>query len=271
MKSVRLLVPAVLAALSVACQPPPKAPEEVSELTRFLFREWSHEDPSVMQDGIDQLDRFLREEIDFKGDLNQRSMELGSIKREDLDAVDWPKDQDPAKTIGLAVMRESRWPVGDHARFQAQSEQLAAEPSASKYARRFVEPGTPECFIAGDCAVLGSENDVTRKNFLMEVDIVLKKHFRWVELSDGRRAVVARSWVPRVFEAKGEGRIAQSYAVDVWIEQEGGRTWRFQALYQHTEFGFDVDDSTQLTVVAGATDEAFEKGDKAIEDKFHKN
>ena len=261
---------ALAAAFSVGCfTPPPQAPTELDDLTRFLFREWAHEEPEVLQDGMVKLEKFL-ETVDFSEELYYRSFQLDSCTTEDLATINAPEGQDPAKTVGMGVVFESRWPVGDHARLQMSGDLLDAEPSAKSYVRRFVDPSDGTCFVDRSCDSIFTDNDITRSSFIMSVDMMLHKNFKWVELPEGRHAIVSRSWTPRVFTAEDpDDAILQSYTLDIWLERPDGKTWRYQALYQESKFGIDVEPGTIVATVTDSTDGMFRDTDEVIGERFH--
>ena len=83
-----------LVLMSMGCKPPPEAPAELDELSRYLYREWESPDPLVMSEGLNNLDVFLAD-YDLDAHVNDRSFELELLTREDLDAsgIDWPTDR----------------------------------------------------------------------------------------------------------------------------------------------------------------------------------
>jgi len=263
------LVPIVLLTALAACRAPtPKAPAELDDLARFLFREWDNEDPAAMSDGLDTLERFMSERGMDK-DLAFRRFDLLSPLESDLADVERPPDTDPANTIGMAVIYESPWPLADHVRLQVEGDLLDAEPSAKKYVRHFVEPADPACFSDETCEVIRTSNDVTRSNILLSVDIVLKKDFRWVTLPDGRKALAARAWNPVVhIGADPNTAVVQSFTVDLWLARADGKTWRYQSLYSENRVGVDDRQLTIDTVTAG-TEDMFKKTDEVIGKRYH--
>lgn len=264
-------------ALSGCFSMPPKAPDGVDDLTRFLFREWAHEDPSVLQDGMEKLEKILVEEVDFSKKLKHRRFELESFTEEDVAGIPWPDTEDPSSTIGMAVAFESKWPVVDHARLQVEADLLLkAEKSAKNYKRRFIHPTDASCFIKEECPAFHTENDITRSNSAMEIDIMLHKDFKWVHMPDGRVAIVSRSWNPRVFvsEKSDKDQIVQSYTLDIWLERPDGKTWRYQALYQESKVGgliglFSDDEAAVVSTVTSATDDMFKDTDDVIGEHYH--
>lgn len=262
----------VVACVVAACRPPtPKAPAELDDLARFLFREWGNEDPAAMADGIGTLETFMRERGMDK-DLAFRRFDLATPSPEDLADVDRPPGTDPADTLGMAVIYPSRWPLADHVRLQVEGDLLEAEPSAKSYTRHFVEPVDPACFREASCEVMRTSNDVTRANVLLSVDIVLKKDFRWVVLPDGRKAIAARAWDPEVYTGENpKTAIRQSFTVDLWIEQADGTSWRYQSVYTETKLDPPSleDPQLQIDTVTAGTDDMFRKTDEVIGKRYH--
>lgn len=256
----------VLVAGLAACKAPPEAPGDLEDLSRYLFREWDAEDPAVMEAGVANLDELLGD-LDLTGNVNDRSFQIGPLDEEDVVAIDRPEDRDLDDCLGVAVARESPWSVEDHARLQSEADQSEWESSAPDYERVFTRGG--ECFADGTCEVMETVNHVTRSNALLRVPFVLCKNFRWVELEDGRQAIAARSWFERSWPGEsGNTMLWQSYAVDLWIGQPGGETWRYQALWSESDVGISGDNLIVGTLKAG-TEAIFQAGDDAIEDMYH--
>ena len=65
------------------CRPPPEAPSELSELSRYLYANWHNEDPDFVGVGLVSLEDFIAT-IDLDAQLNDRSWELGAITAEDV-------------------------------------------------------------------------------------------------------------------------------------------------------------------------------------------
>lgn len=245
---------------------PPKAPAELDDLTRFLFREWAHEEPETLEGGLLQLETLLGG-VDFSQKLFFRSFELDPFAAEDVDAVNAPDGEDPTQTIGLSVAYESKWSIDDHARLQLETDQLDVEPSAAKYTRRFNDPKDPACFLDSECGALFTDNDVTRENFIVKIEMMLHKDFKWVRMPDGRRAIVSRMWLPEV--AVGKGTMIQYYVVDVWMERPEGKTWRYQAVYQEADLPVNLEPKTIVDMGAGLTDDSFKDCDAVIGKRYH--
>jgi hypothetical protein len=249
---------------------PPNAPDGINELTRYLYREWANEDPAVMEEGVAKLEEELKAFDTSSGDYEDRAFSLTAPTREDLATVNWPQDQDPAScTTNISVALLSKWPVTDHAKAQISPDQLDLEPTAKSYTRNFVSPTDPGCFPERGCDAFETLNNVTRKNFFIEVAFDLHKTFRWVKLPGDRWAMVARSWTDRVFPGSDKDTaIKQSYSLDVFMGQADGKTLRYQALYSDTKISV-TDRDLVLGTVASSTNDALENGDDVIGKRFH--
>ena len=257
-------VPRILLLVSiVGCKPPPEAPEELDDLARYLYREWDAEDPLVMEAGVSSLDSFLAE-LTLDANINDRSFQMEPPEEEDLADVGRPEGRNAADMLGVSVAAESRWAVGDHARLQAEEDQLPAEPTAKVYVRTTQDA---DCFLAQTCDVMTTVNEVRRENFLLAVDFTLYKDFRWVMVGE-ERAMVSRSWTDQDWPAENENKgIWQSHSLDVWIPK-GETTWRWQLIWSESDVGVS-DESLIVGTLKVSTDNIFEKGDQAIGEIFY--
>lgn len=259
-----------LSVLAGCPEAPPVAPEDVDSVTRFLYREWDNEDPSVMEDGVAKLEAALLR-FDLKSDDRElRSFKLTAPTVEDLGTIKPPEGQDPKTCAArISVARWSKWPITDHAKVQISPDQLPLEPTAKTYTRNFTEPTDPSCFAERGCDVFKTLNNVKRENFFIAVTFDLNKVFRWVKLPGDRWAFVARSWTDKVYTGEDKDTaIRQSYSLDVWLGQADGSTIRYQALFSDTKISVE-DEDLVLGTVADSTDETLEKGDKVIGQRFH--
>ncbi|MFT4625900.1 MAG: hypothetical protein ACI8PZ_004571 [Myxococcota bacterium] len=251
----------LMLATLTACGRPPEAPQELDELSHYLYREWDSEDPRVMQAGVENLAAFLRkQDLSFETSVMDRSWEISSIEAADVKGVNHPSGRNLSDTIAVGVAAESAFSIDDHATVQTRTDQLPVEPSAVFYERSFPDEDEPRCFHDAECEVLGTVNDVERKNLLMAVEFLLYKNIRWVELDSGERAMVSRSWLEESAEgANGKTTIWQSFSLDTWLS-DGKRTLRYQVLWSEADVA-GASDAIQLGTVKSATDDAFKAAD----------
>lgn len=266
------LLPLLLLPLLIACGPPsPEAPTELSELVRYLFREHNAEDPRVMEEGLGNLSAIL-DDIDLEGAAAERSWVPEPLEAGDTDDITRPEGRDLDALLGISMAGLSQFPVASHAELQSLTDQTITEPTASHYERAITEPDDPECFASGDCEFMRTVNDARRENFLMSVDFILFKDFRWShvgtedEVGDDRpRAFAARSWFEESFPGDGgHTHLWQSYSIDIWLDDGSGRTRRFQTLWSESDI-VDVDEEVVRNVLRNSICDVYEAGDEAIE------
>lgn len=253
---------------TMACRPPPEAPEELNELTRYLYANWEDDDPRVLEGGMASLESFLAD-VDLDAGVLGRSWEVEPLFEEDVAEVERP-DRALEDLLGVAVAYRSRWPVRDHARVQSEPDQTPFEPTAKEhYDRFFPELDDSSCVVERDCTVMRTRNEATRKNVLMEVTFELFKDFRWVALEDERWALLSRSWFAEPFEGKKDSTtLWQSFAIDVWIGH-GDETVRFQSVWSESDLGIAIADRDVIATIKAGTDSIFAAGDDAIGEVYH--
>ncbi len=280
--ALRLLLVALLAASLApgqACTPTPEAPTEFSDLTRFMLRNWDHEEPEVMEGALANLEDFLAD-YDLLGETRDRSWIPDFLTDEDIEGFQWPDERNLEDAIPVAIARSSVWPVADHARLQSEADQRITEPTAQqRYDRLFLDPADPSCFWDRSCDVMITSNDARRENAAMSVDFILLKDFRWARIGtpeEGepeRWAVVARSWFDESWHGEADNtHLWHSFAVEVWMGVDDETTWRMQCLWSETDVGIDKTEEG-IEAIRGTTrwgiNGVFEAGEDAIEELYY--
>jgi hypothetical protein len=265
------------AILLTGCAPPPEAPSELDDLSRYLYREWGNDDERVQVAGLLNLEAFL-EGVDEGAGLDDgtkiadRSWALDNLVDDDVASLPSRPDRDLDGMIAMSVARSTPYDVACHAELQVQPDQLPVEKgSATDYTRTFPGRKDGACFPDASCDELDTSNDVRRANAFMATRFTLLKDFRWFDLveDDGatRRAFYSRSWLPTSFPGEHDGEMMwQSYSIDVWLERPDGSTWRYQVLWSETDTGEDFPIDWQTAAITNGTDGAMADGDAAIED-----
>lgn len=272
---IRLFLLISLVTSTAACGPPsPEAPTDLSDLVRYLYREWDNEDPRFLEDGLANLDEFLGT-VDMTVEAKDRSWVPDNLTVEDVAAVSWPDERDLEAMIPITVAGHGDWPVTDHARLQTEPDQLITEPTATRYERTVLNEDDPSCYWDLSCALVETTNDVRRDNLVMAVDFILLKDFRWarigpeVEGEEARWAVVGRSWFEQSWTGdSGNTHLWTSFAMDVWLGQPDGTTLRTQTLWSESEI-VDVEDEVVRNLLRSSIDDIFDAGDAAIEELYH--
>ncbi|MEE2829200.1 MAG: hypothetical protein VX498_08430 [Myxococcota bacterium] len=256
----------------IACGPPsPEAPTERADLVRYLFREHDAEDPRVMEEGLGNLSDIL-DGIDLQGSAAERSWVPEPLEEEDAAEISQPEGRALSDLLGISMAGLSAFPIEDHAALQVLTDQTITEPTATSYLREITEPADPSCFESGECEFMRTVNDARRENFLMAVDFILFKDFRWSAVGteeeageDRPRAMAARSWFEESFPGdNGQTQLWQSYSIDIWLDDGAGRTRRFQTLWSESDI-IDVDEDIVRNVLRNSICDVYTAGDEAIE------
>lgn len=263
--------PLVALLLLVGCTPAPEAPQELSELTRYLLREFDDEDPRTLQSGLENLQAILAE-LDLEGPRSERSFLPDHLQADDL--VDLPRPDVPLDgCVPVAVAGRSEHSPDLFGRYTQVVDQSPAEPTASSYARTFVEPQDHACFAEASCERLITANQVRRTNAVYTVDYVLLKDFQWVPMTadgeeTGERALLSRAWMDEsAVGVNGQNTIVQSFTLDAFLPVDGG-TWRYHALYSEADLAVEVDDEITAGTIRLSIDQHFDAHDAAISDEF---
>jgi len=254
-----------------ACKPAPEAPEDLSELNRYLYREWGNEDPAVLEAGITNLDEFILS-MDLEAALGDRAHAPTGLEQEDVIEIDQPPGRSLANTVNVSLAYHSPWPITGHAELIVQEDQAPAQPSAPDYSRYFLNVDDASCFVREECDVLQTSADVVRQNPLMSVQMSFFKDFRWtrtnpIEDQEAMRTILARSWMAESFESDTAGTVLwQSYAIDLWMEVADGTVHRYQVMWSETDIPGVSDPDIIRGTLRISMDDTFEAEDAVIEE-----
>ena len=114
-------------------------------------------------------------------------------------------------------------------------DQTPIEPASPYYIRTITDG--KDCFSSKECDTMSSENDVERKNLVVDTEHETKKVWRWIELADGRTAISGRTWQPTLADSDKDDKIYQNYSIEVWIPNDAG-TLRFLTTWSENSFDF---------------------------------
>ena len=251
----------LLVILLAACSPP-EAPTELSELGRFLIREFDNGDPALLQSGATNL-AALMHAVDFEGATVDRSTIPAHLEPGDVEGLRRPPGTDLENTVDVSLYYRSRHRADEHAAFTVESDQLSAEPSAVGYERALLEGG--DCFAGGQCSLLRTVNDVLRENGLFSLQFELFKDFRRAETDDGRSVLLSRAWTEEGFEAHvGTANLRQSWTLDVFIDAGEGAE-RLRINWAETTFDPPIEEYILRNTTRSSMQDALEAADGALD------
>lgn len=257
-------LPLLFAAALAGCTPPPEAPQELSELARYMVRVFDADDPRELQVGADNFAALL-DAVDYEAETAERSTIPASLEPADVEDLARPPGSRLEDTLDVTLFYASRHPVASHAAFTVSPDQLEAEPSTPAYERTLLEGG--DCFGVGDCGLLRTTNAVTRENLLFALDFELLKDFRRLETSDGRDVLVSRAWTEEVFEAHvGTAILRQSWTLDVFVDGPDGAL-RFRGNWAETTFDPPIEDDIARNTTRGGMQNGHELADEVLDEQ----
>lgn len=244
---------ALSAALLVGCGTPDELPEDLLDLTEALpglFRDFEGDDAQLVE-YLEVIEESLasRDDLAWEGDEDVRRFLLDPLPHEGLD-VTTPPGTSPDDQLPVVAFGVSRHDFDTNLPLRAELNQVCIESNTTVYYRRtFTEGG--DCLVDGSCDISRSTNEVRKESLVARAWYDLFKDFKRLEMPDGRRVILARSWSEEVFEADGGGGNAfkQTFTAEVWLE-DGATTKRVYAIWPEIVLGLP-DDGVRSLVADG--------------------
>jgi|GEM_PF-5446961 len=239
--------------------PPPPDFVGDKDLSLYLFGAFDAEDPVEMQQGVEALDVQLSS-VDLLGDQSGRRWDGGEMLTEDDHggATIWA-DAQPLDQVIITVAGHSTFGPDAHATLIPMADQTPFESSSSAEYNRTVL-GDADAFVAGTSARLETTNEVHRSNAIVNVWYDTPKVFRWIELTDGRNALVARAWLEEPFVGEnGNNTLEQFQALEVRIPDPDGGAVLYTTIWG--DLKPPLGDVLVGNVTANGIDEGWEKTD----------
>ena len=253
-----------------ACKSPPPAPEELDELSAYLFANFDNEEYGVMEAGLGNLETFFQD-VDMEAGYADRAYSLSALTDEDVVDVEHP-DRSLELMLPVGLVAESPHPPERHSWAITQADQTALEPaSPNHYVRSFTEPTDPSSFPDREHVVQRTMNDIHKENLVMDVQYDMHKDFRWVELREpgsDEWAVVGRAWITDKAEgSSGAVILEQSFSIDVFLPRDSDHTVRFMGLWSDTTIEGVGPDVIEGTIKLGVH-QMFNATDEFIDENF---
>lgn len=236
----------------LACASPPQAaPRDMGQLAVELFggfEEASSED-------LAELEVLVRS-LDLEGDLDARSRSLPLLEEP---GVAWPEGG--GEQVSVAVGGWSRQPLDEHLALVGEPNQVCIESDTTVFYRR---DHLDEACLEVGCERVDTLNEVRKESLVASVWYDLHKQHRVLELPDGRRTMLARSWISQSYPADQEGYSWELFAtLELWFE-DGEESLRWQAVWSEVELG-PIGPDLYLATVQGAVDQGFENADDFVD------
>jgi len=246
-----------------------EAPTELSEINRFLFREWSSESEQLLAEALLNFDEQMAE-VELDGSLGQRSFIPENLQEGDVSSLSHP-ERALTDLLGVAVGHKSPWSSADHVLLIVAEDQTPVQPTAPLYQRIFTGESDPQCFAARECMRITSMNEVRRENLLMSVDFSVAKDYRWVPITTDsgaeRWGIVGRSWFSESFPADdGDSILWQSFTLDIWLDRADEGLLRYQSMWTETEIPGVSDADIVRGTIRLSLDDTFDAEDNFLDE-----
>lgn len=225
------------------------APTDLNSLTAYMFREWDNDDVGVLVAGLENIESIGADYPVTDSNFANRSFEgVQALTTEDVGDVELLHGYSPENAGGVGLFLQSEFSIEQHVGLFTLADQTPIEPASPYYSRTITDGET--CFPTMECDTMSADNDVERKNIVVDTEHQTTKVWRWVELSDGRMAVAGRTWQPDLADSDKEDKIYQNYSVEVWIPNDAG-TLRFITTWSENSFEFAD------SLIIGSVNDAF--------------
>ena len=238
----RLLLLNLLFLTAVGCKRPPDAPDTLDDLASYLY-EHVMDDEEYLVAGIDNLETWLSEdneaeEFETNLDSTAEGYTVTNLSEEAVVSLDGV-ERDLNNLLGAAVGYDIDLEVEQVIDALIGRDMMEVFPgNYQSYERTFEDEADRDCFLDGECDSIQFEIRVVADYPLnLTVDAESVVQYRRVELEDGRKAVVQRTWMSKPGEANVDWiQLEQQYFLAVHLPQKSGMR-RVEAMWVKASLG----------------------------------
>ena len=250
----------MLLALALACKPPVEAPAEIGELTLYMYENFDgtgEDGADALPAGLLQLDGWLDTmPLSLEDSVDDRAVTPPKLPESRLGGADVPSSFSEELQVPVAVVAEIDQDMDTQLPVMLDANQVCiASGTTTWHAQTF--DSDEACFTDGSCPTLNTSHEI-HIDSLNNVWIDMTRDYTWVELEDGRMAVVARAWTSSQSNAyDGDGTWDQRYDLMVWLPTaDGAGLRRFYSMWSSVTLT-GVGDDFYATTVKNGLDEHY--------------
>lgn len=190
--------------------------------------------PDLLPGIVGRMDAELAK-LDLTASRRDRTFDLPQLSLDDLGGADVTDGIDTKDQVRASMVGLSTYSLDDNVLAQVQENMTCANARSVRcHERVAVSPSDPDAFHQGDATVFRTENTLRIQTSALDFWIQAPVDFRWVDLEDGRRAVVARTWLREPFtNDNGKRTWTQRFGLDLFVEdpKDAGQTRRYYATW----------------------------------------
>lgn len=238
---------------ATACKPADEAPDDVPEGGTYSLESgpvylFSGFEGDAAELGLAVLDlEAAMEGIDFTTVAKDRAFTLPKLTADDLGGATAPPGTDPENQVATVLLGKSVHDLAANYAVTTEPNYVCIESDTTVFYGRTFTSDTA-CWNDKTCEYLRTTNEVRKENFLAKAWYDLFKDYRLITLSDGREALVARSWTEAVFAGDGGNtEFAQNFTAEVWIPS-GEETLHLYAIWAEINIGLGPDTMQTLII-----------------------
>jgi len=257
------LAPIALGAI-VGCSPPPDAPEDLGELSQYMFQHFEGDGAELIA-GAPALESYLLG-LDLESKVNDRAVTLPILSDAHVEGLPRPDEVLLSDLVPVGVSAVSQHPMPDHRALAIETNFVCIDSDNAKFAARKMLSDT-ECFVDGSCEWLRTTNEIRRETPLIDFWYDLKKDYRLVELDDGRPMMISRAWMEDIaLSDNGKNSWDQNYLIDVFIEHPDApeTTLRFYGMWASARVG-GLSDNLLATTMTSSIGEGLENAENFMQ------
>jgi hypothetical protein len=247
--------------LAAACTPPVEAPAELGELSLYLFENFE----GTGEDGADALPAGLAGlsdylvGLDLEGDVDGRAVTPPKLPYARLGGASTMDGAEEALQVPVAVSGLVQADMNAQAEMSMDTNQVCIASDTTTYQQQtFGSDADPEAFISGAVDRIESDHEVFVDSLS---DGWMDKHqqYVWVEMEDGRMAMISRGWMTDAETVKGDLTWDQRFELNVFIPANGDDgVMRFYSMWSSVT---GLGDDAYAVIVKNGLDEYYENSD----------
>jgi hypothetical protein len=241
----------------VGCKPPIEAPADLDELAAYMYANFGNEGTDELAAASLNLETILAG-VELEGNLDGRSWSLTALSEADMGGISPTPEAEVDAQVPVAVAGMYQGSLEQAVELILDPNQVCIGGDGYVYYERRFDAGD-DCFDGAGCELLEVTNVARYESLLADVWLKEQMESRWVELEDGRSAVVEIGWMEQRFTSdSGNATWDQRYGLDFYlpVTDGGDEVYRFFAFWSSADIP-GVGEDTYANLAVSGIDEGF--------------